>query len=164
MTDDSRPTTVLVRANVIGTVVFGVAVCVGLPLQDERAVQIVFGVISMVLFGIGATGCLWAYVNALERSRSDEIGVANLFLLTGTTAPHPVKRTMTLALIAQVALALGGAIVGASGLSGNQVNVLAFGILVPMFGLAMNALWAARHGRFASRADSAVQPSNRKIG
>jgi hypothetical protein len=154
----------LVRADVVGTVVFVGAVALTIPLRDERAVQIVFGVVSMVLFAIGAAGCLWAYVSALERSRSDEIGVANLFLLTGPTAPAPIKRTMTIALVIQTVLALTGAIIGASGLSGNEVNVLAFGILVPMFGLAMNALWAVRHGSFGPRVDQSVQPSNRKIG
>lgn len=154
----------LVRANVVGTAVFVVAVAITIPLRDERPVQIAFGVVSMVLFAVGAAGCLWAYVGALDRSRTDEIGVANLFLLTGPTAPTPVKRTMTIALVTQSVLALVGAIIGASGLSGNEVNALAFGILVPMFGLAMNALWAVRHGRFGPRIDQSVQPSNRKIG
>jgi hypothetical protein len=154
----------LVRFDVIGTVVFALAVGVGMAFSDQRLVQIMFGVISMVLFIIGAAGCLWAYVSALERSRTDEIGVANLYLLTGPTAPRRVKRTMTVALLAQVALSLTGAIVGAADLSGNQVNALAFGILVPMFGLALNALWAVRHGQFGPRLDKSVQPSNREIG
>ncbi|MGD9997548.1 MAG: hypothetical protein AB7L17_06770 [Ilumatobacteraceae bacterium] len=164
MSDRTRPSTALVRADVIGTGLFALAVAVGIPFDDERAVQVTFGVVSMVLFAIGAAGCLWAYVSALDRSRTDEIGVANLYLLTGPTAPKPVKLTMTLALVAQVALALLGAIIGAVGLSGNQVNALAFGILVPMFGLAMNGLWAVRHGSFGPRLDRSVQPTNRKIG
>jgi hypothetical protein len=164
MTESSLPSTALVRADVVGTAVFAVAVAVGIPLHDQRGVQVAFGVISMALFTIGAAGCLWAYVRALERSRIDEIGVANLYMLTGPTAPTPIKRTMSIALIVQVVLALTGAIVGAAGLSGNQVNALAFGILVPMFGLAMNALWAVRHGTFGPRLDQSVQPSNRKIG
>jgi hypothetical protein len=164
MSDRTRPSTALVRADVIGTTVFAVAVAVGIPLDDERPIQVAFGVVSMVLFAIGAAGCLWAYISALERSRTDEIGVANLYLLTGPTAPKQVKLTMTLALVAQVVLALLGAIIGAAGLSGNQVNALAFGILVPMFGLAMNGLWAVRHGTFGPRVDRSVQPSNRKIG
>jgi hypothetical protein len=164
MSDRPGPASALVRADVVGTALFALAVAVGIPLDDERPVQVTFAVISMALFAIGAAGCLWAYVSALERSRTDEIGVANLYLLTGPTAPRPVKLTMTLALVAQVVLALVGAIIGAAGLSGNQVNALAFGILVPMFGLAMNGLWAVRHGSFGPRVDTSVQPSNRKIG
>ena len=163
MSEPQQPTA-LVRFDVIGTLVFGLVVVVGMAFSDARPVQIMFGIVSMVLFTIGAVGCLWAYVSALERSRSDEIGVANLYLLTGPTAPTGIKRTMTLALAAQIVLSLTGAIVGAAGLSGNQVNALAFGILVPMFGLALNALWAVRHGHFGPRLEKSVQPSNRKIG
>ncbi|CAB4596408.1 unannotated protein [freshwater metagenome] len=151
------------RADLAGTVAFVVVLAIGIPLRDERPVQILVGVVSMVLFAIGAVGCLWAYVSALERSRVDEIGVANLYLLTGRTAPPPVKRTMSLLLGAQVVISLAAAIVGAVGLTGSQVNALAFGILVPMFGLAMNSLWAVRHGSYGPRIDKTVRPSNRRI-
>jgi hypothetical protein len=53
--------------------------------------------------------------------------------------------------------------VGAVGLSGNEVNTLAFGILVPMFGIGLNGLWAVRFGRFSPRLDKPVQPSRRRI-
>jgi hypothetical protein len=153
----------LVRADVVGTAVFVVVLAIGVPLRDERAAQILVGAVSMLLFAIGAVGCLWAYVSALERSRTDEIGVANLYLLTGRTAPPRVKRTMSLALGVQVVVSLAAAIVGAVGLEGSQVNAMAFGILVPMFGLAMNSLWAVRHGRYGPRIDPSVQPNHRKI-
>lgn len=153
----------LVRADVVGTAVFVVVLAIGVPLRDERAAQILVGAVSMLLFTIGAVGCLWAYVSALERSRTDEIGVANLYLLTGRTAPPRVKRTMSLALGVQVVVSLAAAIVGAVGLEGSQVNAMAFGILVPMFGLAMNSLWAVRHGRYGPRIDPSVQPNHRKI-
>lgn len=164
MAHESTATAGQVRANVVGTAVFALTLAIGVPLRDERPAQILVGVVSMVLFAIGAVGGLWAYVSALERSRTDEIGVANLYLLTGPTAPKPVKRLMSSLLAAQVVLALTGAIIGTVGLTGSQVNALAFGILVPMFGLAMNALWAVRHGNFGPRVDRSVQPSNRKIG
>ena len=44
------PATGLVRADVLGTGVFVVAVALTIPLRDERPVQIVFAVVSMVLF------------------------------------------------------------------------------------------------------------------
>jgi len=154
----------LVRGDAVGTAIFAVVLAIGIPLRDERPAQILVGAVSMVLFSIGAIGCLWAYVSALERSRVHELGVANLYLLTGRTAPPKVKRLMSLLLAAQVVLAFAGAIIGAVGLTGSQVNALAFGILVPMFGLAMNSLWAVRHGSFGPRIDPSVQPSNRKIG
>lgn len=152
------------RLDAIGTVLFAAVLAAAVPLRDGRSMQIAFGATSMALFAIGAVGCLWAYVSALDRSRTDEIGVANLFLLTGATAPRPLKRAMSALLAIQVVLAVVGAGIGAAGLTGSQVNALAFGILVPMFGLAMNALWAVRHGRFGPRLDRSVQPMNRKIG
>ena len=152
------------RADAIGTALFVIVLGIGVPLRGDRPAQIAVGVVSMILFAVGAVSCLWAYISALERSRSDEIGVANLFLLTGATASSQTKRMMSGLLVAQVVLAFTGAIIGAIGLNGSEVNALAFGILVPMFGLGMNALWAVRHGSFAPRVDASVQPSNRKIG
>ena len=65
-----------------------------------------------MLFAAGIATSLWAYSAALERSRTEEVGVANLFLLTGSTAPKPVKRAMSAALGVQVVAALVGASVG----------------------------------------------------
>jgi hypothetical protein len=152
-----------VLVNTVGTAAFALVVAVGLPLRDQRAAQIAVAVVSMALFAIGAVTALWAYVSALERSRVHEIGVANLYLLTGPTAPPAIKRLMSALLAAQVIVALAGAIVGAIGLSGSEVNALAFGILVPMFGIGLNGIWAVRHGTFGPRIDRGVQPSNRPI-
>jgi hypothetical protein len=151
------------RIDAFGTALFVVVLAVAIPLRDERAVQIAMGAVSMVLFALGAGGALWAYMSALERSRTAEIGVANLYLLTGRTAPPRVKRTMTALLLAQIVLALGGAIVGAAGLSGSEVNALAFGILVPMLGIGMNGMWAFRHGSFGPRVDKSALPTNREL-
>lgn len=152
-----------VRGDVLGTALFALVVALGIPLRNERPMQVVVGAVSMVLFAAGAVTGLWAYISALERSRVHEVGVANLYLLTGRTAPKRVKLTMTLALLAQVAISLTGAIVGATGLDGSEVNALAFGILVPMYGIGLNGMWAVRHGAFGPRVDRSVQPSHRSI-
>ena len=107
---------------------------------------------------MGVATALWAYATALERSRTEEVGVANLYLLTGSTAPPPVKRTMSIALAIQVVLALVGAIVGVVGLGKNDLNALAFGTLVPMFGIGMNGAWAARYGSYGPRAKTTKAP------
>lgn len=163
MSDEAVAGTRVVRVDVIGTALFVVVVALGLVVRDVRGVQIAMAAVSMILFAIGAAVGLVAYVRALERSRIDEIGVANLFLLTGRTAPAPVKRTMTAMLIVQIVVGLGAAIVGAVGLGDDEVNSLAFGILVPMFGIGLNGLWAVLHGRFGPRLERAVQPSRRQI-
>ena len=154
----------LVRGNLIGTAVFLVALAVAVSLRTHRPAQVLIAGVSLVLFAIGIATSLWAYTTALERSRSEEVGVANLFLLTGPTAPNDVKRAMLAALAVQVLAALAGATVGVVGLKESQLNALAFGVLVPMFGIGMNGAWAARYGSYGPRVNPTAKPSNRKIG
>ena len=140
-----------VRLNLAGTAVFLAALGIAVPLRSHRFAQYVIGAVSMVLFAAGVVTTLWAYTRALDRSRVEEVGVANLYLLTGSTSPPPVKRVMLGALAVQVIAALIGASVGAAGLDKGDLNALAFGVLVPMFGIGMNGVWAARHGRYGPR-------------
>lgn len=150
----------LVRVDLAGTAIFAGALIVAVPLRTHRVGQVLIALVSVALFAVGIATSLWAYTTALERSRVEEVGVANLYLLTGSTAPQAVKRAMWGALGVQVVLALVGAIVGVSGLKGNQVNALAFGVLVPMFGIGMNGAWAARYGSYGPRI-SATKPSGK---
>lgn len=154
----------LVQFDVLGTMVFSVAVGIAAPLRDERGAQVMVAVVSIVLFAAGVVLSLWAYASALERSRIDEIGVANLYLLTGRTAPSGVRRRLTVALVVQVVVALAGAIVGLSGLEGNDLNALAFGVLVPMLGIGVNGAWAVRHGSFGPRLTGGSTTRGRGIG
>ena len=48
-------------------------------------------ILDLVLFGIGCTAFLGAYAIAIGRSRTEEIGVASLYLLTNRVAPNPVR-------------------------------------------------------------------------
>ncbi|MBI4936152.1 MAG: hypothetical protein HY828_19935 [Actinobacteria bacterium] len=150
----------LVRTNLIGTAVFVATLAVAVPLRSERVGQVLIAVVSLVLFAVGIATSLWAYTTALERSRVEEVGVANLFLLTGNTAPKPVKRAMSAALAVQVVAALVGASIGVAGLQESDLNALAFGVLVPMFGIGMNGTWAARYGSYGPRVNAST-PSGR---
>ena len=141
----------LVQTNVVGTSLFVVAEAVAVPLRAERLGQVLIAVVSLVLFAAGVATSLWAYAAALERSRTEEVGVANLYLLTGDSAPKPVKRTMSIALLVQVVVGLAGAGIGVAGLSKGDLNALAFGALVPMLGIGMNGAWAARYGSYGPR-------------
>lgn len=157
----TAPGTGLVRLDLAGTVAFVVVAIVGVASESARSAVVVA---SLVLFTIGVAAFIWSFFIAAERSRELEIGVANLYLLTGATAPPKVKLLMSVLLGTQVVVAFAGAIIGAVGLTGSQVNALAFGILVPMFPLAMNSLWAVRHGAYGPRIDKSVRPTNKKIG
>ncbi len=156
----TRMRSTIVRGNLIGTAAFLGTLGIAVPLRDERFAQVLIGVVSGVLFAIGIATSLWAYTSALERSRTEEVGVANLFLLTGDTAPKDVKRAMTLALVVQVVAAFVGAIIGVTGLEEGDLNALAFGVLVPMFGIGMNGVWAARYGSYGPRVTAAPPKKN----
>ncbi len=118
----------------------------------------------MALFAIGVATALWAYTRALDRSRVEEVGVANLFLLTGDTAPRSVRRAMKAFLAIQVVAAVAGAWIGVVGLEKGELNALAFGVLVPMFGIGMNGVWAALHGSYGPRVRGTVSPTDHEIG
>jgi hypothetical protein len=163
---DDRPTVPgaqVVRLNLAGTAVFLVALGVAIPLRNHRFAQFLIGGVSMALFAAGVATTLWAYTRALDRSRVEEVGVANLYLLTGDTAPRPVRRTMSLALTVQIVAALAGAWIGVVGLDEGQLNALAFGVLVPMFGVGMNGVWASLHGSYGRRVGNVVSPTDHEI-
>lgn len=165
MTNDhpTRPGTRVVRVDVAGTAVFLVSLAVAIPLRSHRFAQFLIGGVSMALFAIGVATTLWAYTRALDRSRVEEVGVANLYLLTGSTAPSHVGRAMLSALGVQVVAAIAGAWIGVVGLDKGELNALAFGVLVPMFGIGMNGVWASRHGSYGPRIKNAVSPTDHEI-
>ena len=101
MIDDRRhqPGARVVRLDLAGTVVFLVALAIAVPWPNHRFAQFLIGGVSMALFAIGVATTLWAYTRALDRSRAEEVGVANLYLLTGDTAPKRFGRTLTAALV-----------------------------------------------------------------
>jgi hypothetical protein len=153
----------VVRLDLVGTAVFLIALAIAVPWRTHRFAQFLIGGVSMVLFTIGVATTLWAYTRALDRSRVEEVGVANLYLLTGDTAPKLVHRTMSLALAVQVVAAVTGAWIGVAGLDKGQLNALAFGVLVPMFGIGMNGVWAALHGSYGPRIGRAVSPTDHEM-
>jgi hypothetical protein len=100
-------------------------------------------IVSVVLFTVGLFVFAWAFLVAVGRSREEEIAVAGLFLLSGS-APTRVKRILLGSLAVEVVAALVTAGV-------RPYTSLAFGALVPLYGLAMAGLWAARYGTFPPR-------------
>lgn len=165
MTSDheTAPGARVIRVDLIGTALFLAALAVAIPLRAHRFAQFLIGGVSMMLFAVGVATTLWAYTRALDRSRVEEVGVANLYLLTGETAPKHIKRTMSSALTIQIVAAIAGAWIGVVGLDKGDLNALAFGVLVPMFGIGMNGIWASRHGSYGPRLGNAVSPTDHKI-
>jgi hypothetical protein len=100
--------------------------------------------VALALFAVGCGALLAAYLLAVRRSRHEEIGVAELFFLTGRRVPAPVRTSLRWSLVAQVAVALVTASI-------RPYSPLAFGILAPAYGLGLMGLWSARHGTFPKR-------------
>lgn len=142
---------VIVRANVAGTAVFGVTAAYA-AIAFTTAAQWVGAITAIALFGVGVFAFLWSYYNAVQRSREVEIAVSQLFLLLGPPTPVDVRRTMLGALACQVLIAVVTTLSRPDGPDGDPGSSLAVGFLVPMFGLGLNGLWAAYHGRFLPRA------------
>ena len=70
--------------------------------------------------------------------------MASLYLLTNRVAPNDVRIRLLGALGVQSVTAVTVAAV-------RPFTTAAFAVLVPMFGLGLNGLWAARHGTFGAR-------------
>ena len=102
--------------------------------------------VDVVLFGAGCVAFVAAYLRAVNRSRTDSIAVTSLYFLAGS-APPDVRRSLLGALAVQVVIALATAIA-------RPYTILAAGTLVPLYGLGLCGLWAARHGTFPPREES----------
>ena len=107
--------------------------------------------VDLVLFAFGCAAFLWAYAVAVSRSRTDAIGIGGLYFLQGS-APRVVQLRLLIPLAVQVVVAIASASI-------RPYTAVAFGILVPIFGLGLSGLWGARYGHFEARSGSgAAEP------
>jgi hypothetical protein len=141
---------IIVRANLVGTAVF-VATAVFAAAVFTTAAQWVGASTAMGLFALGVFAFLWGFWNAVQRSRAEEVSVTQLFLLIGAATPAPIRRTMLSMLAVQIVASFATTFWRLEGPDGNPGSSLAVGLLVPMFGLGLNGLWAAYHADFATR-------------
>lgn len=132
----------IVHASWGGTIVFGVSAIAAVAAPRARVPA---ATVSLALFAAGMGIFVWAYAIAVARSRTDAMGIGGLFFLAGRqTAPPRVRLALLSSLAVQVAVGLATAGV-------RPFTSLAFGVLVPTYGLALTGLWGARNGRFAAR-------------
>lgn len=130
----------MIAASWIGTAVFTVTAVLSAITSAMRATGVI---VALALFAVGCVVFLKAFFEAVERSRTEEIAVANLYFLSGS-APKVVRRHLLGSTAVQVVVAFATA-------SARPFTAVAFGILVPMYGLGMAGMWAARHGEFPDR-------------
>ncbi len=132
----------IIQASWAGTALFAVtAILAALILGPIRYVAVA---VSMGLFVLGCLVFFWAYATAVQRSRTEELGIGGLFFLAGPTAPSRPRLLLNGSLATQIVVALATA-------SARPYTTLAFGILVPLYGIACTGLWGARYGTFGPR-------------
>jgi hypothetical protein len=78
------------------------------------------------------------------RSRTERIELAQVWFLAGPSTPTAVRRSLLGSLVVEVVAGLATA-------GSRPYTSLAAGVLVPMWGLGLCGLWAARHGVFPPR-------------
>jgi hypothetical protein len=147
----------IIRLNLIGTIVFiGSALIATIVFDGVAKTQGV--VVALAMFGLGVVFFLWGYWRAVQRSRHASMSVTELYFLVGPHVDRRVSRVMNSLLGIQVIVAVATALARSStpASDGSQTpgSTLAFGVLVPVFGLSLNGLWASAHGRFPPRAVS----------
>lgn len=154
---DGVPGQGLIRADLVGTAVMVVAVAAGFVDYDRFA----FGaaIVCVALFAVGLVCFVVALWEGAQRSRRSTLSIGGWFFLAGS-APRSVQVPLLSALVVQIVVGLAGGIatVGVATAAGDQATRLAFGVLVPTFGLAICGLWAARHGHFPPRDQPRTAP------
>lgn len=138
---------VLIKVNVIGTAIFVVSAAAAAVFFTPflRATGVF---VALVLFAIGVASFIWGYFTAAQRSRYDNISVASLYFLAGHVSTARVSRLMNGCLIVQGLCGLVTALARTS-TDGRAGSTLAFGVLVPLYGLGLNGLWCSRNGSFS---------------
>ena len=131
----------IINASWAGTAVYGALAIAGTIFPDTFAIPT--AIVSGAWFVIGCITFLWAYAVAVARSRTDLIGIGGLYFLAGT-APKVVRFRLRLSLALEVVAAIVSSSI-------RPFTPMAFGFLVPVFGLGLSGLWGARHGTFPRR-------------
>jgi len=146
----------IVLASWAGTALF--ALTAGLAAAVRAAAPVAL-VVALLLFVAGTTCYVVAFPRAVGRSRVDDVSVSGLFFLMGGVAPRAVTVHLWASFCAEVTAAVATA-------AARVNSSLAFGILAPVYGLSLMALWGARHGTFpprpARRARTAQQARRRR--
>jgi hypothetical protein len=144
--DDPQPGEGLVSAAFAGTgAIVGTSLAAGL-LPDTFGV--VHALLSAVLFTIGTGALLWAYALGVSRSRSVVVTLAGLFFLAGGVARPETAKRFRIALAVQLV-----AVVAAAVPHAGAESVVAFGVLAPMFGLGLMAVYGGRYGVYPARGE-----------
>ncbi|MDQ1404075.1 MAG: hypothetical protein QOG03_2391 [Actinomycetota bacterium] len=141
----------LARASWVGTAVFSITALVACLAGAAMPIAVVVDA-ALFLAGIGAFAV--ALVSAAARSREAEMGIGGLFFLAGSAGPSE-RRALLGSLAVEVVVALATS-------AARPFTALAFGILVPTYGLGLAGVWGARHGTFGPRIAPPPRPGAKR--
>ena len=127
--------------SMVGTAVFVVAGVLAAVFMG--AFMVAYVTLSLIEFLLGTAVFALAFLRAVDRSRTDTIGVGGLFFGSGS-APRPVRIRLVGALVIQVVVSIGVA-------WSHVYTALAFGVLAPMWSLGLTGLWVAAYSTFPAR-------------
>ncbi|CAB4593150.1 unannotated protein [freshwater metagenome] len=131
----------ILRATVLGTAAF---VLLGLAASIfQGALTGAYVALSLFEFFVGMIVFVLAFFRAIDRSRTEAIGIGGLFFASGS-APKRVQVILMVSLTVQVVVSI---IVA----SLHLYTGLAFGVLAPMWALGFTGLWVAAYGTFPER-------------
>lgn len=141
------PGTALIVANAAVTVLFVALALVGTASSGSMRdlsgnVSLIIAAIGTLLFGLA----LW---DGAQRSRESAMGIGGWFFLAAS-APRAAQIRMLGPLLVQVVVGIGTAWATFDSAAPTPTP-LAFGTLVPIFGLALCGIWGARYGYFPPR-------------
>lgn len=146
---DGRQGQAIITASWIGTGLFALVAIPAAVAPDVFAPFLIL--VSLLLFVSGTAVFALAYLTAIGRSREVLIGMGGLFFLAGGTAPLRVSRHLVGSFAAQCVLAVATTVIGLFTVPADVTNPVAFGVLVPIYGLGLTGLWSARYGTYAER-------------
>lgn len=130
----------IVRAAWAGVALQVVAATAAVATRWGRGPHVV--ACTLLLAG-GVVASAIAFLRAVNRSRTELVDVAGLFLLIGST-PRRTRRWLWAAVATSTVAGLGGAAV-------RPYTSLAFGVLAPLWPYGLTVLWNAVHGAFPNR-------------
>ena len=150
MNDPSSRRGAIVRLSAIGTELF---VLLGIQASILPDVVAPFVALALVEFFIGLAVFVWAFLVAVDRSRTENIGIGGLFFASGS-APRDVQVLLVGSLVVQTVASIVFASI-------RLYTPLAFGVLAPMWSLGLTGLWVARHGVFPPRQPEPTRAAQR---
>lgn len=130
----------LVRAAWAGVALQALTAVAAVATRWGRGPHVV--VCSLLLLG-GVAAVAVAFFRAVDRSRTEVVDVAGLFLLLGS-APRRARRWLWGAVAASSAI-------GVASAAARPYTSLAFGVLAPLWPYGLTVLWNAVHGAFPDR-------------